>query len=76
MIGTELGNAHGLEGARGASPRCSRRSCRRRCSRSTRKEVVDAFCAGRLGRDGGKAFGTLPGSVECATIIERARLRA
>jgi putative acyl-CoA dehydrogenase len=40
------------------------------------KEVVDAFCAGRLGRDGGKAFGTLPGSVECATIIERARLRA
>jgi hypothetical protein len=29
---------------------------------------------GRLSRDGGKAFGALPGRVECTTIIERARL--
>jgi len=40
------------------------------------KEGVDAFCAARLGRDGGKACGTLPGRIECAAIIERARLRA
>ena len=40
------------------------------------KEMVDAFCAGRLSRDGGKSFGTLPGRIECAAIIERARRRA
>jgi putative acyl-CoA dehydrogenase len=33
--------------------------------------VADAFCAGRLG-DGGRVFGTLPASVDAATIVERA----
>ena len=33
--------------------------------------VSDAFCAARLG-DGGRAFGTLPSSVESAPILERA----
>jgi putative acyl-CoA dehydrogenase len=33
--------------------------------------VADAFCAGRLG-DGGRAFGTLPGSVDAPAIVERA----
>jgi putative acyl-CoA dehydrogenase len=39
------------------------------------KEVVDAFCTARLGRDGGKSFGTLPGRVEVERILERARIR-
>ncbi|MFF5900531.1 acyl-CoA dehydrogenase family protein [Streptomyces argenteolus] len=38
-------------------------------------EVADAFCASRLGRDWGSAFGTLPHSLDLATIVERARAR-
>jgi putative acyl-CoA dehydrogenase len=41
----------------------------------SKKEVVDAFCTARLGRDGGKSFGTLPGRVEVDKILERARIR-
>jgi putative acyl-CoA dehydrogenase len=33
--------------------------------------VADAFCAGRLG-EGGRAYGTLPPSVDAAPILERA----
>jgi putative acyl-CoA dehydrogenase len=33
--------------------------------------VAEAFCAGRLG-DGGRAFGTLPGTVDAEAILERA----
>ena len=33
--------------------------------------VADAFCASRLGGDGGRAFGTLPPGVDFARIIER-----
>jgi putative acyl-CoA dehydrogenase len=33
--------------------------------------VADAFCAGRLG-EGGRAFGTLPGTVDAPAIVERA----
>jgi putative acyl-CoA dehydrogenase len=36
-------------------------------------EVADAFCASRLGGDGGAAFGTLPHSLALAPIVERAR---
>lgn len=36
-------------------------------------EVADAFCASRLGGDWGAAFGTLPGSLDLATVVERAR---
>ena len=32
--------------------------------------VADAYCAGRLG-EGGRAFGTLPGSVDAPAIVER-----
>jgi putative acyl-CoA dehydrogenase len=39
--------------------------------RHARPEVADAFCAGRLG-DGGRAFGTLPASVDAPAIVERA----
>ncbi|GAA4053175.1 acyl-CoA dehydrogenase family protein [Streptomyces shaanxiensis] len=35
-------------------------------------EVADAFCASRLGGDGGAAFGTLPHSLALASIVDRA----
>lgn len=35
--------------------------------------VADAFCASRLDRDAGLAFGTLPRGVGAASIVERAR---
>ncbi|WP_019812781.1 acyl-CoA dehydrogenase family protein [Saccharomonospora saliphila] len=35
------------------------------------KAVADAFCASRLGGDWGVAFGTLPGTVDTATILSR-----
>jgi putative acyl-CoA dehydrogenase len=35
--------------------------------------VADAFCASRLGGDGGHAFGTLPSGTDTATILDRAR---
>lgn len=36
-------------------------------------QVADAFCAARLGGDGGAAFGTLPHTLDLATVVERAR---
>lgn len=36
-------------------------------------EVADAFCATRLGGDGGAAFGTLPHTLAHEEIVERAR---
>jgi putative acyl-CoA dehydrogenase len=35
--------------------------------------VADAFCATRLGGEGGRAYGTLPPGVDCAAIVERHR---
>ncbi|MGW0820182.1 acyl-CoA dehydrogenase family protein [Streptomyces sp. NPDC002845] len=35
--------------------------------------VADAFCASRLGGDWGTAFGTLPHSLDLASVVERAR---
>ncbi|WP_460070662.1 acyl-CoA dehydrogenase family protein [Streptomyces sp. YKOK-I1] len=35
-------------------------------------EVADAFCASRLGGDGGAAFGTLPHSLALGALVERA----
>jgi putative acyl-CoA dehydrogenase len=34
--------------------------------------VADAFCAARLQGAGGRVYGTLPGGVDAAAIIERA----
>jgi len=34
--------------------------------------VADAFCAARLGGEGGHAYGTLPGGVDSVAIIDRA----
>ena len=39
--------------------------------RDAPSEVADAFCAGRLG-EGGRAFGTLPASVNAPALVERA----
>jgi putative acyl-CoA dehydrogenase len=36
-------------------------------------EVADAFCATRLGGEGGRAYGTLPRGTDCAAIVERHR---
>jgi putative acyl-CoA dehydrogenase len=36
--------------------------------------VADAFCATRLGRDWGGAFGTLPHGLDLETVIERGRV--
>ncbi|MFE0101887.1 acyl-CoA dehydrogenase family protein [Streptomyces sp. NPDC059009] len=35
-------------------------------------EVADAFCASRLGGDWGAAFGTLPHTLDLASVVERA----
>jgi putative acyl-CoA dehydrogenase len=37
--------------------------------------VADAFCASRLGGEGGRAYGTLPAGLQLASIIERNRPR-
>ncbi len=34
--------------------------------------VADAFCAGRLGGEGGRAYGTLPAGVDARAIVDRA----
>ncbi|QXE34122.1 acyl-CoA dehydrogenase family protein [Streptomyces sp. GMY02] len=36
-------------------------------------EVADAFCASRLGGDWGTAFGTLPHTLDLASVVNRAR---
>ena len=37
--------------------------------------VADAFCATRLGGEGGRAYGTLPAAVDARAIVERHRPR-
>ncbi|MCX5330569.1 acyl-CoA dehydrogenase family protein [Streptomyces sp. NBC_00140] len=39
-------------------------------------EVADAFCASRLGGDGGSAFGTLPPTLDLASVVDRSRPQA
>jgi putative acyl-CoA dehydrogenase len=36
-------------------------------------DVADAFCATRLGGEGGRAYGTLPAGVDAAAIVDRHR---
>jgi putative acyl-CoA dehydrogenase len=38
-------------------------------------EAADAFCATRLGSEGGRAYGTLPSGVDTVAIVERHRPR-
>jgi putative acyl-CoA dehydrogenase len=40
--------------------------------RNAPSAVADAFCAGRLGGGGGRAFGTLPSGVDAQAIVDRA----
>ena len=40
--------------------------------RNTPPAVSDAFCAARLGGEGGRAYGTLPAGVDTQTILDRA----
>ena len=40
--------------------------------RETPAEVSDAFCASRLGGQGGRAFGTLPAGIDAHAIVARA----
>jgi putative acyl-CoA dehydrogenase len=35
-------------------------------------QLADAFCASRLAGDGGRVYGTLPGGIDAAAIIDRA----
>ncbi|KUL23047.1 acyl-CoA dehydrogenase family protein [Streptomyces regalis] len=39
-------------------------------------EVADAFCASRLGGDGGTAFGTLPATLNLQSVVDRSRPQA
>ncbi|MFE0253881.1 acyl-CoA dehydrogenase family protein [Streptomyces sp. NPDC059010] len=39
-------------------------------------EVADAFCASRLGNDGGMAFGTLPSTLNLTAVVDRSRPQA
>ncbi|WP_435213477.1 acyl-CoA dehydrogenase family protein [Streptomyces sp. bgisy034] len=39
-------------------------------------EVADAFCASRLGSDGGSAFGTLPHTLNLTAVVDRSRPQA
>ncbi|WP_031487669.1 isovaleryl-CoA dehydrogenase [Streptomyces bicolor] len=39
-------------------------------------EVADAFCASRLGNDGGMAFGTLPSTLSLTSLVDRSRPQA
>jgi putative acyl-CoA dehydrogenase len=76
VIGTELGNSQNLEGrARRVTEMLAQLVSAALLVQHSTKEVVDAFCSARLGRDGGKSFGTLPGRVEVDKILDRARLR-
>jgi putative acyl-CoA dehydrogenase len=36
-------------------------------------KVADAFCATRLGGEGGRTYGTLPRGLDCSAIVERHR---
>ena len=38
-------------------------------------DIADAFCATRLGGEGGRAYGTLPRGIDTAAIVERHRPR-
>ena len=42
--------------------------------RHSPSSVADAFCASRLGDDGGSAFGSLPAGLDQRAIVERARM--
>ncbi|MER5216793.1 acyl-CoA dehydrogenase family protein [Streptomyces sp. NPDC002838] len=71
---TELADLEGIEGrARRLAERLALVLQGSLLVRYAPPEVADAFCAARLGGDGGAAFGTLPHSLDLASVVERAR---
>ncbi|MEU0068328.1 acyl-CoA dehydrogenase family protein [Streptomyces sp. NPDC006332] len=71
---TELGDLDGVEGrARRLAERLALVLQGSLLVRYAPPEVADAFCASRLGGDGGAAFGTLPSTLDLASVVERAR---
>ncbi|MER7407458.1 acyl-CoA dehydrogenase family protein [Streptomyces sp. NPDC000070] len=71
---TELADLEGVEGrARRLAERLALVLQGSLLVRFAPPEVADAFCAARLGGDGGAAFGTLPHSLDLASVVERAR---
>ncbi|GAA2381682.1 acyl-CoA dehydrogenase family protein [Streptomyces coeruleofuscus] len=71
---TELADLEGVEGrARRLAERLALVLQGSLLVRFAPPQVADAFCAARLGGDGGAAFGTLPPSLDLAAVVERAR---
>jgi putative acyl-CoA dehydrogenase len=71
---TELADLKGVEGrARRLAERLALVLQGSLLVRFAPPQVADAFCAGRLGGDGGAAFGTLPHTLDLASVVERAR---
>jgi putative acyl-CoA dehydrogenase len=70
----ELGDAYGIEGrARRVVEAMALALQASLLVRHGHPAVADAFCASRLGGEGGLALGTLPPGVDAATIVERSR---
>ncbi|GAB3118832.1 acyl-CoA dehydrogenase family protein [Streptomyces calidiresistens] len=70
---TELSDLEGMEGrARRPAERIALLLQGSLLVRYAPPAVADAFCASRLGGEGGGAFGTLPGGVDTRSIVERA----
>ncbi|MDQ1015358.1 acyl-CoA dehydrogenase family protein [Streptomyces afghaniensis] len=71
---TELADLEGVEGrARRLAERLALVLQGSLLVRFAPPQVADAFCAARLGGDGGAAFGTLPHTLDLASVVERAR---
>ncbi|MFD8999937.1 acyl-CoA dehydrogenase family protein [Streptomyces sp. NPDC059582] len=71
---TELADLEGIEGrARRLAERLALVLQGALLVRYATPEVADAFCASRLGGDRGAAFGTLPHTLDLASVVERAR---
>ncbi|MGW0609258.1 acyl-CoA dehydrogenase family protein [Streptomyces sp. NPDC002788] len=71
---TELADLDGVEGrARRLAERLALVLQGSLLVRFAPPQVADAFCASRLGGDGGAAFGTLPHTLDLASVVERAR---
>ncbi|MFF7718053.1 acyl-CoA dehydrogenase family protein [Streptomyces luteogriseus] len=71
---TELADLEGVEGrARRLAERLALVLQGSLLVRFAPPQVADAFCAGRFGSDAGAAFGTLPHTLDLASVVERAR---
>ncbi|MFH9584780.1 acyl-CoA dehydrogenase family protein [Streptomyces luteogriseus] len=71
---TELADLEGVEGrARRLTERLALVLQGSLLVRFAPPQVADAFCAGRFGGDAGAAFGTLPHTLDLASVVERAR---